>query len=68
MADRQDGTIELSNILNSSHENKWVAIALDYSKVIAAADTLRDLMQSVSNKDAIYHRLLPRDVSFAPAA
>jgi hypothetical protein len=32
-------TIDLSTILNASHDNKWVAIAPDYSRVIAAADT-----------------------------
>jgi predicted RNase H-like HicB family nuclease len=68
MVEQREATMDLSAILDSSHENKWVAIAPDYSKVIAAADTLRDLMRSVSTKDAIYHRVLPRDVNFAPAA
>ena len=58
--------INLSKILDASHENKWVAIAPDYSRVLAAASTLRDLMRSVSAKDAIFHRVLPRGVSFAP--
>ncbi|MDO8576030.1 MAG: DUF5678 domain-containing protein [bacterium] len=68
MVEQRETTINLSTILKSSHENKWVAIAPDYSKVIAAADTLRDLMRSVGTKDAIYHRVLPRDVNFVPAA
>jgi predicted RNase H-like HicB family nuclease len=58
----------LSSILDASHENKWVAIAPDYSRVIAASDTLRDLMRSVSDTAAVFFRVLPRDVSFAPSA
>ena len=68
MGEQQEVRIDLSAILDSSHENKWVAIAPDYSKVIAAAGTLRDLMRSVRTRDAIFHRVLPRDVNFAPAA
>jgi Family of unknown function (DUF5678) len=66
MKETEQQGIDLSNILDNSYENKWIAIAPDYSKVIAAADTLRDLMRSVANNDAVFHRVLPRDVSFAP--
>jgi hypothetical protein len=59
---------DLSDIIDASHENKWVAIAPDYSRVIGAADTLRVLMASIADQDAIYYRVLPHDVSFAPAA
>ena len=58
--------IDLSDIIDASHENKWVAIAPDYSRVIAAAGTLRDLMRSVTDKGAIFHRIIPHDVSFVP--
>lgn len=54
----------LANIIDESHENKWVAIAADYSKVIATATTLREIMSMVSDPDAIFHRVLPRGVSF----
>ena len=59
---------DLSTILDASHENKWVAIASDYSRVVAAATTLHDLMHSVSDSTVIFFRVLPRDVSFAPSA
>ena len=58
---------DLSAILDRSHENKWVAITSDYSRVIAAADSLRDLLRSVSDSTAIFFKVLPHDVSFAPA-
>ena len=66
MSSDQEQIFDLSEILNTSHENKWVAIAADYSHVVAMADTLKDLIRSVRNEDVIYHRVLPRDVSFAP--
>jgi hypothetical protein len=59
---------DLSLILDSSHENKWVAIASDYSRVIHAADSLRDLLRSVSDTTAIFCKVLPHDVCFAPSA
>jgi len=66
MSESQRTPADLSGILESSHENKWVAIAPDYSRVIAAADSLRDLVLSVTDKDVVFHRVLPRDVIFAP--
>jgi metal-responsive CopG/Arc/MetJ family transcriptional regulator len=59
--------IDLSEILDASHENKWVALAPDYSRVIGASETLNDLMHTVTDADAVFYRVLPRDVSFAPA-
>ena len=59
-------SINLSGILNSSHENKWVALSSDYSQVLATADTISDLMHSIKNNDVIFHRVLPHDMSFAP--
>jgi hypothetical protein len=64
--DMQGRNDKLSALLEASHENKWVAIAPDYSRIVAAAATLRDLMRSVTDPNVIFHRVLPRDVSFAP--
>lgn len=61
-----EGERDLSNILDASHENKWVAIAADYSRVTAVADHLRDLLRLVSDPTAIFRRVFPHDVSFAP--
>jgi hypothetical protein len=57
---------DLADILDSSHENKWVAITADYKRVLAASDNLTDLMRQMADKDVIFHRILPHDVSFAP--
>jgi hypothetical protein len=59
--------VDLANILDASHENKWVAIAPDYRRVLAADENLSQLMREVADRDAIFHRVLPRDVSFVPA-
>ena len=60
--------IDLSRVLDASHENKWVALSPDYSHVLGVAERLPDLMHSVTDEDAVFHRVLPRDVSFAPIA
>ncbi len=59
--------IDLSRVLDVSHENKWVALTPDYSRVLGAADTLRDLLRSVTDPTAVFHRVLPHDLTFAPA-
>ena len=57
----------LSKILKSSHQNKWVAISHDYRKVVAFADNLVDLDRKVKDPmDVIYTRVLAKNVSFAP--
>jgi hypothetical protein len=63
-----DHSQAIPRLLNASHENKWVAIASDYSRVISVADSLRDLLRMVSDSNAIFYKVLPSDVSFAPAA
>jgi hypothetical protein len=68
MTDVHERQLDLSDILDSSHENRWVAIAPDYSRVICASDSLRDLMHSIADKGTIFHRVLPYDASFAPTA
>jgi len=58
---------KLSALLDASHENKWVAIAPDYSRVLAVwHPRCAILMRAVTDPTAIFHRVLPRDVSFAP--
>ncbi|KRQ15360.1 hypothetical protein [Bradyrhizobium manausense] len=60
-------TIDLSRILDASHEDKWVAIAPDYSKVIASANSVDELIRLTGEGDVIFHRVLPHDVSFIPS-
>jgi hypothetical protein len=57
---------DLSHILKGYHENKWVAIAPDYSRVLAESESLSEVMRRVSDRKAIFHKVLPHDMSFAP--
>jgi hypothetical protein len=41
---------DLSDLLDRSHENKWVAFAPDYSEVVAASESLLDLDKLVAGK------------------
>lgn len=66
MTKSTDTTPDFSAILDRSHENKWVALTADYSRVLAASASLGDLMGSISDPDAVFYRVLPREVSFAP--
>lgn len=59
-------TIDLADVLDSSHENKWVALTPDYRRVVSTAERLPDLIDQVGDKDVIFHRVLPHDVSFVP--
>jgi hypothetical protein len=52
--------------LTEAHENKWVAFASDYTRIVGVADTLRDLLRTVSDPNAVFYKVLPKDVSFAP--
>jgi hypothetical protein len=61
-------TLDLSGLLDRSHENKWVAFAPDYSEVVAASESLIDLDRVVAGKNVVYYRVLPFDAIFAPAS
>jgi len=55
----------LSKILNKTHENKWVALSPNRSKVLGFSSSLIELRNKVDNKDALYMKVLPSDASFA---
>ena len=61
-------TLDLSGLLDRSHENKWVAFAPDYSEVVAASESLIDLDRVVAGTNVVYYRVLPFDAIFAPAS
>ncbi|OGI95763.1 hypothetical protein A2917_00400 [Candidatus Nomurabacteria bacterium RIFCSPLOWO2_01_FULL_42_17] len=56
---------DLTKILNRDHENKWVALSANRDKVLGASSSLVELKNKISNKDVIYMKVQPRDVSFA---
>ena len=53
------------------YENKWIAIAPDYSRVVASGDSLEEVDTKVPPEDrekVILHRVLPFDAVFVPAS
>ena len=66
MEDVKLETVDLSRVLNRTHENKWVALTPDYSEVVAASEDLVKLDKEVAGRDVVYHRVLPANVIFAP--
>ena len=54
-------TIQAPNLklLKKSHENKWVAFSRDYKKIVAVADTLKELDMKVGEKDVVVKKVLP---------
>ncbi|MBI5139454.1 hypothetical protein HZA26_02495 [Candidatus Nomurabacteria bacterium] len=54
-----------TKILNKSHENKWVALSPDRYKVLGSSDNLVELKDKVNNRDAVYMKVQPSDISFA---
>lgn len=60
--------IDLTELLHP-YENKWVAIAEDYSSVLAAADSfaeLRGLTKKIKDKYIVF-KVFPFDVSYVPS-
>jgi hypothetical protein len=68
MEEDEPQTLDLSGLLDRSHENKWVAFAPDYSEVVAASESLVELDKLVAGRNVIYYRVLPYDAIFAPVA
>lgn len=55
----------LSKILTKAHENKWVALSPNRTKVLGSASTLIILKGKVQEKNAVYMKVLPSDTNFA---
>ena len=55
-------------LIKKAHENKWVAFSLDYKKILAAEKSLTDVRKKVGHAEAIFMRVLPANVGYAPAA
>jgi hypothetical protein len=55
----------LSKILSKIHENKWVALSRDRSKVLDYSESLLRLKSKIATEDAVYVKVLPSDMSFA---
>jgi len=57
---------QLEKILTKAHEKKWVALSTDYQRLVAFADTLKDLNEKVGSEDVVVMQVLPSDALYAP--
>ncbi len=56
---------DFTKILTKAHENKWVALSEDGTKVIAYDEKLVDLDKKVDGKKVVYMKVPPSDVAYA---
>lgn len=56
------------SLLTKAHDNKWVAFSLDYTKLIAVAESLIDLRKKVGQARAVVMHVLPAHLGYAPTA
>lgn len=64
MSQHKEGR-DLTKVLNKSHENKWVALNGDYTKVLGTSDDLLVLTKEITDKKAVYMKVPPADSIYA---
>ena len=53
------------------HEHTWVALAPDYSRVIASGKSISEVDRQLGQKEkrtVVYHKVLPFTAAYAPYA
>lgn len=55
---------DLTKVIKKQHEGKWLALSLDYKKIIGFADKVRDLEKNVGTENVIYMRAPRSDVGY----
>ncbi len=56
---------DLSKIIEKGQENSWVALSSDRKKVLGTSKSLIDLRNKVTDKEAVYMKVLAQDSVFA---
>ncbi len=56
------------SLITKTHENKWVALSLDYSKLLAVAESLTSLRKKIGQAKSVVMHVLPSDVGYAPTS
>ena len=56
---------DLTKIIKKSHENKWVALSPDRSKVVDYSENLVTLREKVGNREVTYMKVLSSNVIHA---
>ena len=60
--------VDLSKILKP-YENKWVALSLDYKKVLGSGKTLKEAKKEAdeAGEKYLFLKVFPFDISYVPA-
>ncbi len=58
-------SIDLTKILKEQHENKWVALSRDYTKVMGVNSKLKDLKEKIGDEDVVYMKVPSSDRIYA---
>ena len=55
------------SLINKSHENKWVALSIDYKKILASSESLVSLKKKMGQVKAVFMHVLPTDLGYSSA-
>ena len=55
------------SVIKKEHINKWVALSVDYKKLIAVDDTLSAVLKKAKQPDKVVMKVLP-DLGYAPVS
>lgn len=74
MASAQTNLVEapdFTKLLNASHDNQWVAFSSDYSRVLASAESISELLKKLSDKDKssepVFYKVPSKNTYYIPA-
>lgn len=54
------------SLITKSHENMWVALSLDYKKILGSAKSLSSLKEKLGEVKAVFTHVLPAELGYAP--
>jgi hypothetical protein len=56
----------LHQLIDASHEGKWVAISTDHDRMISVNEDLVALEQEVRGQKVVIFKVMPSNVGYAP--
>lgn len=54
------------SLITKAHENKWVALSVDYKKLLGSSESLISLKKKIGKVKAVFMHVLPADLGYAP--
>jgi hypothetical protein len=54
------------SLITKAHENKWVALSIDYKKILASSESLVSLKKKIGQAKAVFMHVLPANLGYAP--